>query len=118
MRLGIAPRSAVFTSRGSRNAAAAFWKTLSKFVPERFNPEGGHERHEYAFACSAERPSVSIADRGPGIPQEQRDRVFERFWRGKGTDSTGSGLGLAIVAEIMKAHHGRISATAVRRPGC
>jgi two-component system, OmpR family, sensor histidine kinase TctE len=53
--------------------------------------------------------SVSIADRGPGIPQEQRIHVFERFWRGKGTDSTGSGLGLAIVAEIMKAHHGRIS---------
>jgi signal transduction histidine kinase len=53
--------------------------------------------------------SVSIADRGPGIPQEQRDRVFERFWRGKGTDSAGSGLGLAIVAEIMKAHQGRIS---------
>jgi signal transduction histidine kinase len=53
--------------------------------------------------------SVSIADRGPGIPQEQRDHVFERFWHGKGTDSTGSGLGLAIVAEIMKAHQGRIS---------
>jgi two-component system, OmpR family, sensor histidine kinase TctE len=53
--------------------------------------------------------SVSIADRGPGIPQEQRIHVFERFWRGKGTDSTGSGLGLAIVSEIMKAHHGRIS---------
>jgi two-component system, OmpR family, sensor histidine kinase TctE len=53
--------------------------------------------------------SVSIADRGPGIPPEQRVHVFERFWRGKGTDSIGSGLGLAIVAEIMKSHHGRIS---------
>jgi signal transduction histidine kinase len=53
--------------------------------------------------------SISIADRGPGIPPEQRDHVFERFWRGKATNSTGAGLGLAIVAEIMKAHHGSIS---------
>jgi len=53
--------------------------------------------------------SISIADRGLGIPPEQRDHLFERFWRGKGTTSPGAGLGLAIVAEIMKAHHGSIS---------
>jgi signal transduction histidine kinase len=53
--------------------------------------------------------SISITDRGPGIPPEQRDRMFERFWRGKGTSSPGAGLGLAIVAEIMKAHHGSVS---------
>jgi len=53
--------------------------------------------------------SISIADRGPGIPPEHREHMFERFWRGKGTSSTGAGLGLAIVAEIMKAHHGSIS---------
>jgi signal transduction histidine kinase len=53
--------------------------------------------------------SVSIADRGPGIPRDQRDRVFQRFWRGKGTNSAGAGLGLAIVAEIMKAHQGSVS---------
>ena len=53
--------------------------------------------------------SVSIADRGPGIPPQQRKRVFERFWRGQGTGSAGAGLGLAIVAEIMKAHQGGIS---------
>jgi signal transduction histidine kinase len=53
--------------------------------------------------------SISIADRGPGIPREQRDRVFDRFWRGKGTGYAGAGLGLAIVAEIMKAHQGSVS---------
>jgi two-component system, OmpR family, sensor histidine kinase TctE len=52
--------------------------------------------------------SVSIADRGPGIPAQQRGRIFDRFWRGKG-GSTGAGLGLAIVAGTMKAHHGSIS---------
>jgi signal transduction histidine kinase len=53
--------------------------------------------------------SVSIADRGSGIPPAQREHMFERFWRGKGATSTGAGLGLAIVAEIMKAHKGNIS---------
>jgi two-component system, OmpR family, sensor histidine kinase TctE len=52
--------------------------------------------------------SVSISDRGPGIPPNQRKHIFDRFWRGKGKNSTGAGLGLAIVAEIMRAHHGSI----------
>jgi signal transduction histidine kinase len=53
---------------------------------------------------------VSISDRGPGIPPDQRSHVFERFWRGRGTGSAGAGLGLAIVGEIMKAHHGSVTA--------
>jgi signal transduction histidine kinase len=52
---------------------------------------------------------VSISDRGPGIPRDQRSHVFERFWRGKGKSWGGAGLGLAIVAEIMKAHKGSVT---------
>jgi signal transduction histidine kinase len=48
--------------------------------------------------------TVSVADNGPGIPTQDRQRVFERFWRGQGAHSSGAGLGLAIVAEIAKAH--------------
>jgi signal transduction histidine kinase len=51
---------------------------------------------------------VSVLDRGPGVPAEQRELIFERFWRGKGTASNGAGLGLAIVREIMNAHRGSI----------
>jgi two-component system, OmpR family, sensor histidine kinase TctE len=51
---------------------------------------------------------ISVLDSGPGIPSEQRDLIFERFWRGKGTASNGAGLGLAIVREIMNAHRGSI----------
>jgi two-component system, OmpR family, sensor histidine kinase TctE len=53
--------------------------------------------------------SVSVVDQGPGISAEDRKRIFERFWRGKGVASGGAGLGLAIVKEIMDAHGGRIS---------
>jgi K+-sensing histidine kinase KdpD len=52
---------------------------------------------------------AAIVDLGLPDTREQRDRVFERFWRGKGTGSAGAGLDLAIVAEIMKAHQGSVS---------
>ena len=63
--------------------------------------------------------SVDVSDHGPGVPQEDRARIFERFWRGKAAPSHGAGLGLAIVAEIMKAHGGsvRVDGRAGRRRG-
>jgi two-component system sensor histidine kinase MprB len=50
--------------------------------------------------------SVSVSDSGPGVAPEDRTRVFDRFWRGRGERQAGAGLGLAIVAEIMRAHGG------------
>ncbi len=52
---------------------------------------------------------ISVTDRGPGVTDANRERIFERFWRGVGVRSQGAGLGLAIVAEIMKAHGGRVT---------
>ena len=49
---------------------------------------------------------IRIADRGPGIAREDRERVFEPFVRGD--DSTGTGLGLAIARAIVEAHGGTI----------
>jgi two-component system, OmpR family, sensor histidine kinase TctE len=43
------------------------------------------------------------------ISGEHRERIFERFWRGKGGPAQGAGLGLAIVREIVKAHRGTIT---------
>jgi len=58
---------------------------------------------------------VEVADTGPGLSPEQREHVFERFYRVDGartrrTDgaATGTGLGLAIVAAIVRAHHGHV----------
>ncbi|WP_159731451.1 ATP-binding protein [Methylosinus sp. Ce-a6] len=55
-----------------------------------------------------EEAFVSVADRGGGVRVEDRDRIFERFWRARGAGGGGAGLGLAIVKEIMKAHHGSV----------
>jgi signal transduction histidine kinase len=56
--------------------------------------------------------SVSVSDGGPGVPAQDRERIFERFWRGKAAPAHGAGLGLAIVTEIMKAHGGSARVTA------
>jgi two-component system sensor histidine kinase KdpD len=51
--------------------------------------------------------TVELADRGPGIPPGEEERIFEKFVRGRGTGG-GVGLGLAICRTIMTAHGGRI----------
>ena len=52
--------------------------------------------------------SFTVADDGPGIPQEYQARIFDRFFRVPGQTKTGAGLGLSIAREITIAHGGRI----------
>jgi two-component system sensor histidine kinase TctE len=51
---------------------------------------------------------LEIEDDGPGIPESERERVFERFYRVAGTPAAGCGLGLAIVREIAERHGARV----------
>ena len=56
-------------------------------------------------------PALQVRDDGPGIPAEDRERVFERFTRlddARARDAGGTGLGLAIVRQIVDRHGGRI----------
>jgi two-component system sensor histidine kinase TctE len=49
-------------------------------------------------------PALRVNDTGPGVPESEREQVFERFVRGPGARGDGSGLGLAIVREIAELH--------------
>ena len=62
--------------------------------------------------CESGRAVIIVADDGPGIPHQDRARIFERFVRldpARTRSSGGSGLGLSIVEEIVRSHHGTVA---------
>jgi signal transduction histidine kinase len=69
----------------------------------RWTPEGG--RVELELSSVNGSVSVAVADTGPGITAEERDRIFRPFWS---RDGGGTGLGLAIANELALALGGRI----------
>jgi two-component system sensor histidine kinase QseC len=59
--------------------------------------------------CGTEQAvCVQVHDNGPGIPAEQRERIFERFYRVAHSDQTGTGLGLAICRRIAELHNANV----------
>ncbi|HEY1620172.1 MAG TPA: ATP-binding protein [Streptosporangiaceae bacterium] len=78
----------------------------------KFTPAGG--RVTLSTAVQGDRATLTVADTGVGIAEDQLPRIFERFWRGANpTGATGSGVGLAVVAEIVRGHDGTVRATSV-----
>jgi two-component system, OmpR family, sensor histidine kinase KdpD len=71
----------------------------------KFTPQGSPV--SLVAVGSAEVVRVTVSDRGPGIPKDDRDRIFEPFERG-GVPASGTGLGLAISNAIVIAHGGRM----------
>ena len=57
---------------------------------------------------------LQVEDSGPGIPEAERDLVFQAFYRALGSDVDGSGLGLAIVQEVVQQHRAEISISDAR----
>ena len=68
----------------------------------RYTPPGG--RIDVTIDRSDEAVTLVVADTGPGIPADARERVFDRFFRGEEQDAAGTGLGLSIVKRIVDAH--------------
>lgn len=76
----------------------------------RYTPAGSPV--EIALGATGERAVVEFRDHGPGVPQEDRGRVFERFFRtgkSRSRELGGSGLGLSIVSSIVEGHGGEVS---------
>ncbi len=62
-------------------------------------------------------PAIVVEDSGPGIPDHERSRVVQRFYRGDNASRAGTGLGLAIVNEIALAHGGHFVIADAREGG-
>ncbi len=90
--------------------AEALATLLSNLVDNalRYTPEGG--RVDVGVAIDAGRALLSVRDSGPGIPEADRERVFDRFVRGNVAAGAvrGSGLGLSIVKRIAERHGAEI----------
>lgn len=77
----------------------------------RHTPEGG--RIILSAKQAGDMVEIAIQDSGPGLPKEEAERIFERFYRADASrrrDDGGSGLGLAIAKSIVQAHNGQLSA--------
>jgi two-component system sensor histidine kinase TctE len=82
----------------------------------KYTPENGR----VTIRCAPTRDEIGrfaalleVEDDGPGVPQAERERVLQRFYRVPGTKGEGTGLGLAIAEEIALVHHSRLEL----RPG-
>jgi len=73
-----------------------------KYTP----PQG---RITLALSEQADHPCVTVADSGPGIPEQERDNVLRRFYRLEESRAlAGNGLGLSLVAAVAKLHDARL----------
>lgn len=72
----------------------------------RYTPPGG--TIVVRVSSGAGDAILEVLDDGPGIPEAERSRVFDRFYRVAGADQPGSGLGLAIVRQVAELHRARV----------
>ncbi len=76
----------------------------------KYTPPPGEVRVEADHDHQTAR--ITVADTGLGVPAEDTERIFDRFYRGRnGTAATGTGLGLAIARWVTEQHGGRIELT-------
>jgi two-component system sensor histidine kinase BaeS len=75
----------------------------------KFTPGGG--KVDISVKKSADWARLEVSDSGPGIPDDEIQRIFDRFFRGRaGQASGGSGVGLAVVKDLVEAHGGEVHA--------
>jgi signal transduction histidine kinase len=89
----------------------ALWLVVSNLVANAIDyaPPGGRVRLE--MSAAGERVRVIVDDSGPGVPAEERERIFESFYRGPTSKGkrAGYGLGLSIVRKAVHAQGGTIA---------
>ena len=84
----------------------------------KYTPDGGHIR--VTAGAGADTVWMEVCDDGIGIPEKDRDRIFDRFYRvdkARSRESGGTGLGLSIAKEIVQRHHGTITLAPHEGPG-
>lgn len=112
-RAGAAFDGAPVTVRGD----ARLLRRLVRNLLDNARRYGGAARIEVTLALEDGSAVLAVADRGPGVPADERERIFEPFYRARGAAEAagGVGLGLALVRKIAERHGG--AATCEARAG-
>ena len=79
----------------------------------RYSPQGSEIKVGYQL--EQQTLTITVDDQGPGIPPDQRERVFDRFYRDIDAQSDGSGLGLAIARQVASLHKAEIALASTER---
>ncbi len=98
----------------------AIEQAILNLVDNAMKYSGDSRGVDLALACGNGEAIISVTDRGVGIAPEERDRIFERFYRAGGPEGhrvPGTGLGLTLVQHIARAHGGRVSVRSVLGEG-
>ncbi len=97
------------TVRGNRSLLARAAANLVENALK-YTPQGGTVTVSTGVSLRDDRPTFSVRDTGPGIPEEDRERVLDRFVRLERSRNTpGSGLGLSLVAAVARMHDATIT---------
>ncbi|GAB3649595.1 ATP-binding protein [Ramlibacter alkalitolerans] len=94
--LGLATSEAVVVQAPRESLHLILRNLLDNAI--KYTPAGG--RIDIGIGRDAQGAWLAVDDSGPGVPEADRERVFDRFYRVPGTDAAGSGLGLAIVRTV------------------
>ncbi|RSX45148.1 sensor histidine kinase [Bifidobacterium castoris] len=100
----------------SAQIRAAIGKLLDNAL--RYSPGGATVSVDVRASRDGRDAVIRVIDRGIGIPEDEQQRIFERFYRGRGQNARtadGAGLGLAIVKHVALTHHGSVQVWS--RPG-
>ena len=101
-----------------RGTAADLYRLIANLLDNALRHARDHGRIAVEASRRDGRAEISVADDGSGIAADEVERIFDRFFRGRGEQSGGTGLGLSIARAVARAHGGDV--TLANRPegGC
>lgn len=82
---------------------------LNNLIDNAIRYAGAHARVDVTVRPDTPCVVLEVSDNGPGIPESDQARAWERFYRGSGHAGTGSGLGLSIVRRVAEQHHATVA---------
>ena len=81
----------------------------------KFTPEGGEVR--LVAKTDSEQLTITISDSGAGIPEEDQEKVFDRFFQSSNGQQLGTGIGLALTKQLVEFHQGKVELSSVAGEG-